>query len=406
MYLTSRQAAAVAGVALFALVLAKPPRWLRSAGYRVAPLTSWHTSEAGRVAGRVIDEQQQAPVPAASVTVTGSSVGQTTSDDGTFSLVLPAAARTLTVRRIGYRPATIRLEPGETYYPVTLHRDVLRLETQSVTGAITSVSTNEAAMPADVAAAPSAPAVATFKMAATGVTGLAGSDAALATGAAMIVRTGGASIEVSTIDSAVPRLRTLAAAVGGYVANSAIQGGREQARTATLEVKVPAPSFDRLLGGLAPLGRVESVNVSAADVGEEYVDVEARIANDHRLEARLIELLATRTGKLKDVLDVEQELARVREEIERYEGRLRYLRTHTELSTLTVTIHEPIPIIDHVGTNPITAAARQAWQNFVALIAFAVASLGVVLPLAVIAGGAWWLFGRRRPAPPPATAAP
>src|SRR5205823_10851551 len=78
-----------------------------------------------------------------------------------------------------------------------------------------------------------------------------------------------------------------------------------------------------------PIGKLESVNVSAEDVGEEYVDVAARMANARRLESRLIDLLAARTGKLKDVLDVEQELARVREEIERYEGRLRYLKAHS-----------------------------------------------------------------------------
>jgi hypothetical protein len=215
----------------------------------------------------------------------------------------------------------------------------------------------------------------------------------------MIVRNGGASIQVASVDSAMPRVRALAAQVGGYIANSTIQGGREQARTATLEIKAPAPAFDQLIGGLTPLGKVESVSVSAQDVGEEYVDVEARITNDHRLEARLIELLATRTGKLKDVLDVEQQLARIREEIERYEGRLRYLRAHAELSTLTITVHEPIPIINQVGTNPIVVAAREAWQNFVALIAFAIASLGVVVPVATV-GGIAFLAMRRRPVTP------
>lgn len=213
----------------------------------------------------------------------------------------------------------------------------------------------------------------------------------------MIVRSGGASIEVTSIDSAIPRVRALAAAIGGFVANSSVQAGRDQARSAMLEVKAPADAFERLITSLSPLGKVENVNVSAQDVGEEYVDVEARMANDHRLEERLIELLATRTGKLKDVLDVERELAHVREEIERYEGRLRFLRSHAELSTLTISVHEPVPIIDHVSPNPIAAAARQAWRNFIALVAFAIASLGVLIPLAAVGGGLWFFL---RPAKP------
>src|SRR5256884_9204276 len=114
-------------------------------------------------------------------------------------------------------------------------------------------------------------------------------------------------------EPAVALVRTLARQLGGYIANTAMQTGRGQVRSATLEVKVPANRFDEGLSGLAPIGKLESVNVSAEDVGEEFTDATARMANARRLETRLIELIATRTGKLKDVLDVEQELARVRE---------------------------------------------------------------------------------------------
>jgi uncharacterized protein DUF4349 len=218
----------------------------------------------------------------------------------------------------------------------------------------------------------------------------------VAESAPMVIRTGTASIEVSSVDSTIPRIRLLAAQVGGYVANSSIQGGHEQVRTATIEIKAPAQNYDRLVAALAPIGTVESVNVTAEDVGEEYVDVDARLANDRRLDERLVQLLGTRTGKLKDVLDVERELARVREEMERYEGRLRFLKAHAAVSSLSITIHQPVPIIDHPGPNPLIAAARQAWQNFVALVALGVASLGVVVPIGGAAAVAWWLLRRRQ----------
>src|SRR5690348_734623 len=181
---------------------------------------------------------------------------------------------------------------------------------------------------------------------------------------AMVIRTGQTSIEVDTLERAVAEVRLLAARVGGYVANTTMQTGRGQLRAATLEVKIPADRFDDGLGGLAGLGKLESVNVNAEDVGEEFTDVSARMTNARRLEGRLIELLATRTGKLKDVLDVEHELARVREEIERYEGRLRYLRAHTAMSTLSIYIHEPLPVVGHAGSSVIGEAFKQAWRNF------------------------------------------
>ncbi|MEW5931327.1 MAG: DUF4349 domain-containing protein [Gemmatimonadota bacterium] len=232
-----------------------------------------------------------------------------------------------------------------------------------------------------------------------------GAPADTAATPAMIIRTGVATVQVDSLEPAVARVRQLAQRLGGYVANASQQGGERETRRAMLELKVPARRFDEALRGLNPLGEVESVSVSAQDVGEEFVDVSARVANARRLETRLLDLLRNRTGRLEDVLAVERELARVREEIDRHEGRLRYLRTRVAVSTLTVNLHEPHPVVgDYPGANPIPDAFRQAWRNFVGFVAGFIASLGILVPLGVILWAAWLLLRRirrRRPAPPP-----
>ena len=214
--------------------------------------------------------------------------------------------------------------------------------------------------------------------------------------AAMVIRTAVASVKVDSLEPAMTALRQLAARVGGFIANAAIQTGGGELRSANIEVKVPAARFDEVMTGLKPIGELESSKVHTDDVGEEYVDVTARMDNSRRLERRLIDLLATRTGKLKDVLDVEQSLARVREEIERYEGRLRYLRAHTAMSTLTVYVHEPVPIVGSVGASVMGEAFKQAWRNFVAFLALLVQSLGVIVPLGAIAAAVWFVTRRWR----------
>jgi uncharacterized coiled-coil protein SlyX len=222
----------------------------------------------------------------------------------------------------------------------------------------------------------------------------------------MVIRVGQASIEVDSLEQGVMLVRQLAQRVGGYVANSSMQGGREQLRTATLEIKLPASRFDQAVEGLRPIGKLEFVNTTAEDVGEEYVDLQARVANGRRLEQRLIELLATRTGKLADVLEVEQQLARVREEIERMEGRMRYLRTRSAVSTLSVTVHEKAPVIGRQGSLGVLGESfRQAWRNFIRFVAAGIESLGVLIPLAAIAVVIFLMARRflpRRPPPPPA----
>jgi hypothetical protein len=220
----------------------------------------------------------------------------------------------------------------------------------------------------------------------------------------MIIRTGQASVQVDSLEVAVAQLRQLAQRLGGYVANTGMEGGKERLRRATLELKLPSARFDDAVNGLSPLGEVESVNVTAEDVGEEFVDITARVANSRRLEERLVELLARRTGKLEEVLQVERELARVREEIERYEGRLRYLRTRAAVSTLSVTVHERTPVLRSPGRNPIADAFRDAWRNFVTFTAGLISALGILIPLGLVVAAGVWLarrFWPRRPPPPP-----
>ena len=201
----------------------------------------------------------------------------------------------------------------------------------------------------------------------------------------MLVRTGQASVQVDSLEVGVARIRDVARRTGAVIANTSMQDGREQVRAATLELRIPSERFDDAVNGLAPIGKLESVNVSVQDVGEEFVDMTARMVNARRLEQRLIDLLANRTGKLADVLRVEHELARVRQEIERYEGRLRYLRARSSVSTLTIGVHEPYPIVaSRPGERPIRDAFVQAWRNFVGFSASVIASLGVILPLGLI----------------------
>ena len=209
------------------------------------------------------------------------------------------------------------------------------------------------------------------------------------TSISMIIRTGNASIEVESLEVAVEKLQRLAEAVGGYIANSAIHTGEGQQRQSTLEIKIPSSRYDQAVGGLSGIGKLISSSSNAQDVGEEFVDITARVANAKRMEERLVTLLATRTGKLDDVLAVERELARVREEIERYEGRLRFLRTQVSMSSLSVMVSEPGPVVGHPGSNVIVEALKQSWRNFVYVIAGGIEMLGGLLPVLVLGVIAW-----------------
>jgi hypothetical protein len=220
---------------------------------------------------------------------------------------------------------------------------------------------------------------------------------------AMLVRHGQATVEVKHVEDAVAKVRQTAAQFGGFVANTSFKGGRDEQRAATLEIRVPTGQFDALVTALGGLGKVESVSATAEDVADEYVDLGARVTNARRVEARLVEMLASRTGKLSEVLTVEQELRRVREEIERYDARLKWLERRTALSSLDVSMHEPLPLIERQpGPGPLAEAFAEAWARAVGVLAWCIAMLGVVLPLVAIGLTAAVVLRRvLRPGTPP-----
>ena len=232
--------------------------------------------------------------------------------------------------------------------------------------------------------------------------GVAGSGNAAG---AMLIRHGQASLEVRRVDDAVSKVRAAAAQYGGFVANTMLRSGRDEQRSATLELRVPADRFDALVASLGALGKLGSVSATAQDVGDEYVDLAARVTNARRVEARLAEMVATRTGKLSDVLTVEQELARVREEIERYQARLNQLERRTAMSSLDISLHEPIPLLDRQpGPGPLAEAFAEAWRRAVGVVAWCIASLGLLIPLGALGLGVVLVVRRLWRGSSPATA--
>lgn len=213
---------------------------------------------------------------------------------------------------------------------------------------------------------------------------------------AMLIRNGQASVEVVRLDDAMMKVRQVAAQLGGFVANMNVVGGRDEHRSAQLELRIPSGQFDAAVIALGTLGKVETISASVQDAGEEYVDLGARAANARHMEARLVEMLAHRTGKLSEALTVEQELRRVREEIERYDARLKWLERQAALSSLRVTLHEPVSVLDQRGPSPIAEAFAEAWRRAVGVLAWCIASLGVIVPLGLLVGGMILLL-RHRP---------
>jgi hypothetical protein len=156
----------------------------------------------------------------------------------------------------------------------------------------------------------------------------------------MIIRSAQLSLITKEFDKARANLEGILKRHRGYVGELKAGGSTGSGRTLTATLRVPADQLDATLTEVKTLGRVESESQSGQDVTSQYVDLQARLSNARNTEQRLTDLLRNRTGKLSDVLEVEQELDRVRGEIEQMEAERKNMSNQVSYATLNATIAE------------------------------------------------------------------
>jgi hypothetical protein len=161
-----------------------------------------------------------------------------------------------------------------------------------------------------------------------------------------VIHTGKLAVVVSTYESARAQIEDIVKASGGYIDSTHVERAESRVSDATIVIRIPADSFENILPKLRQLGDVTGETTNAADITDQYVDTEARLASDQQLEKRLLELATEKNGNLEQILAVERELARVRGEIESFQGHLKLWNDQVSLSTLTLelsTKHAELP---------------------------------------------------------------
>jgi len=211
-----------------------------------------------------------------------------------------------------------------------------------------------------------------------------------------LIRTGTLSVEVRRYAEAAEKAVAIAEAHGGYLsgANAAREAGDRQRGTLTLSVE--ARSFDAVFRKLKELGRVESAAVETRDATREYTDLETRLSVKRDAQARLLEILRTRTGKLSDLVEAERELSRLVEEAERLEGERRYLAKQVELATITIEIFEPAAFLRDGAAAPLFQALRDALPLLSRSVAMMLYASAAALPWVIVAVLVWKLRKRSR----------
>ncbi len=218
-----------------------------------------------------------------------------------------------------------------------------------------------------------------------------------------IVRTGELRITVDDFDSARERLDAIIGRAGGFVADLNIVHRDKTVSAATFTLRVPSSRFDDVVRALRPLGEVQDERTTAEDISETYYDLDSRLKNARVLEARMLDLVKNHSGPIADLLQIERELGRVREDIERMDGKMRSLDALVAMSTITVNVDTRVAYVAAAPVGFGDRAAGRLGRSWDAVVTFfADLALGAIelLPwipvLLVPLGAAVWLWRRRR----------
>jgi hypothetical protein len=213
-----------------------------------------------------------------------------------------------------------------------------------------------------------------------------------------IIRTSQINLEVQNVTSTLEPLKQIATIHGGYIGSLSVNTRGGDRLYAVLTMRVPAREFDAANAAIKALGTLKSESLSADDVTEEYVDLQAQrsaLANQLAQYNRIME----KAENVSDILEVQVQIERVQVQIDRIDGRLKYLDSRVDYSTITVTLEEP-ELVGGRDDFSVVSVINESIAGFLAVAAGLVILIISGIPLLILGVVLYLIYrlwkGRRR----------
>ncbi|MBU1151985.1 DUF4349 domain-containing protein [Patescibacteria group bacterium] len=201
----------------------------------------------------------------------------------------------------------------------------------------------------------------------------------------MVVKNGSLSMVVDDVRKSAEDITTFAEGKGGFlVSNNIDKSGLDL--SGYVSIRVPSEFLEETILFVKNLGEIQNEHVNGRDITEQYIDLEAQLKNLRATEDQFL-LIMDKAEKVEDILLVQKELGYIREDIERIEGRVKYLKDSVDLSSLTVylsTNPSTLPVIDEQEEWKVFAVFKDALRSMLDTSKFIVNSLiwfGVYIPI-------------------------
>lgn len=226
-----------------------------------------------------------------------------------------------------------------------------------------------------------------------------------------IIRNADLRLEANSPEETQQKIANIAQNKSGFVieTNQTSSNAQTSMRDiVTMTIRVPADKFEEAVAEIRASGnRVIQENIKGQDVTEEFIDIEARLKTQRALEEQFLEIMK-RATTVTDTLNVQSELAEVRGEIEKIEGRKRFLENQSSLSTIKVQLQTPTSLsanptgffyeLKEALSTGFNAALKIVLFLITAVIALLPFLIFIVLPLYLILRYFWRRRIRRKTA--------
>jgi hypothetical protein len=207
------------------------------------------------------------------------------------------------------------------------------------------------------------------------------------------------SVGSGSFDTKLADVRALVEREQGFISGTEAQANpytNDQIRSGVVSFMVPAAKFDETIDQLTKFGKVQNEHISGQDVSAQYVDLQARLANEEAQRQAMLALLA-KAQQINEIIAIQTQLGQITQLIEELKGQIQYLDHNTAFSTITVDIVEAgAPATATPSDNwGFATALTDAAHNFVTTINYIVSGLGAVGPILILLGIGYLLWRRR-----------
>jgi hypothetical protein len=173
-------------------------------------------------------------------------------------------------------------------------------------------------------------------------------------------------ISVENFDETFDGIVKLTEETGGFVQTSGVYNNSKtvEQRRGHLTLRVPQAVFTDVIEKIQNLGELDNKVISGDDITKQYYDTEARLTAYEKQEQRLMEIL-DKAKTIDEILRVENELSRVRYEIEVLTGQVKTWDSLVGLSTIEVSITENSPSKTAINSSGFSGVWARSISGFI-----------------------------------------